>query len=208
LLQGFASSEFCVMRTATYGLIAAARHSPVAVVSAIVENLKSNEKKKLHEAMPAYAVFALGDIGSPDAVEPLGKLLTHVKAVNVKRAIAEALGNIDAGGDGQESTLATITECLLRLSADGDAQTRFQATMSLAKVVGSLPSASAAERPELLPRVMRTLSNALFDNNRYVQAYAIEGLKRMRGCPEAQDLLIRTLSSQRWCPITNKDSAF
>jgi HEAT repeat protein len=141
-------------------------------------------------------------------VEPLGKLLTHVKAVNVKRAIAEALGNIYAGGDGQESTLVTITECLLRLSADGDAQTRFQATMSLAKVVGSLPSASAAERPELVPRVVRTLSNALFDNNRYVQAYAIEGLKRMRGCPEAQDLLIRTLSSQRWCPITNKDSAF
>jgi HEAT repeat protein len=201
LFRGFTSNEDCVVRASAYGLIAAARHNRVAAIAGIVDHLNSNAKKKLHATVPAYAVFALGEIGSHEAVKPLSKLLIHVKDIGVKRAMAEALGNLPPGAE------SVVVPSLLKLSAERDDQIRFQAVLSLAKAAGAL---SPAHHPaELVSQVVRTLANFVsLDNNRYVQAYALEGLKRLRTCPEAQDLLIRILTSQRWCPITTKSSAF
>lgn len=199
LLRGFTSNEECVVRASAYGLIAAARHSRVEAIAGIVDHLKSSTKK-LQATVPAYAVFALGEIGSHEAVKPLSKLLIHVKDISAKRAMAKALGNLPPGAE------SFIVPALLKLSAERDDQIRFQAVLSLAKAAGAL---SPALHPDLVSPVVRALANFVtLDNNRYVQAYALEGLKRLRTCPEAQDLLIRILMSQRWCPITTKASAF
>jgi HEAT repeat protein len=200
LLRGFTSDEECVVRASAYGLIAAARHSRVEAITGIVDHLESSTKKKLQATVPAYTVFALGEIGSREAVEPLSKLLIHVKDISVKRAMIEALGNLPPGAE------SFIVPALLKLSAERDDQIRFQAVLSLAKAAGAL---SPALHPDLVSPVVRVLANFVtLDNNRYVQVYALEGLKRLRTCPEAQDLLIRILMSQRWCPITTKASAF
>lgn len=183
-----------MVRSSAYGLVAAARHHKAAVLEGVIERLKAN--KHQNSCGTQYAVFLLGEIGATEAIAPLERMVSHVRDIFVRRAIAEALGNI--------SDLRCIAP-LLELAGDADDQTRFQAVLSLAKLARHL---SPDQDNETAHKLVRMFAHSLYDNDRYVQSYALEGLKRMRPFEEAQDILMRTLFAQRWCPITNKASAF
>ena len=54
---------------------------------------------------------------------------------------------------------------------------------------------------------LEALREMLEDENRYNRFYAAYGLKQI-DTPDARDILLRSLSTSRWCSITTKDDIF
>jgi HEAT repeat protein len=78
---------------------------------------------------------------------------------------------------------------------DAEAEVRFSATLSLARLG---PDADQA---------VPVLAEALWDSNRYVPGYAIEALERI-GTDQAVRTLVPYLKNARWCAQTSPASTF
>ena len=55
--------------------------------------------------------------------------------------------------------------------------------------------------------MLEWLKIALYDGDRYVQAYALEALQRIN-TTESFNVMVEHLKTSRWCPITNKKNMF
>lgn len=134
------------------------------------------------------AAFALGEVGA--ATEPVARALCAAAADDepaVRVNAVEALGMM-------QGTPAVVT-ALTAAVYDGEAEVRFSAALSLARLG---PDAEAA---------VPTLSEALRDGNRYVGGYAVEALERI-GTQQASRVLLPFLKQARWCPVTTPQSIF
>lgn len=167
---------------AAYGLSCA---GAAAAEETLIEAVTSST-----ESRRGLAAFALGEMGSAarrEAAAALGSLASD-ESEWVRRNAAEALGTLS--GQAEEAVPALVV-----LLGDADPQTRFNAAYSLAK-----------HGPAAAPAVP-ALVQALEDDNRYVRSHSAEALKRI-GTVGAQNALLQFLDTARWCPITNRDSAF
>ena len=66
-----------------------------------------------------------------------------------------------------------------------------------------------AKKGEAPCNPVKTLTNATRDTNRYVRAYALEGLKRMSSVSDdARAVVFKLLTASAWCPLTTDSSQF
>ncbi|HCL30683.1 MAG TPA: hypothetical protein DIC52_19915 [Candidatus Latescibacteria bacterium] len=135
----------------------------------------------------ATAVDVLGTIGRQTA-DTSSALIGGLQDDNfwVRRNAAEALG-ILAATDGAED--------IGHVLQDEDWRVRLNGSGALARI--GPPAASLAGKVVPL----------LADENRYVRDSALQTLRRFDS-PEATDILLRHLTTSRWCPLTSKDSTF
>ncbi|MCX6048618.1 MAG: HEAT repeat domain-containing protein [Chloroflexi bacterium] len=178
--QAGASSKDAA-RNAAYALTAL---GPDAVPA--MAGLLSHES----ESARGYAAYVLGEIGPATLpVVPALVKLANDESEWVRRNLVEALGTL---GEATDGLVTTLTQALTK---DADAQVRFTAALSLARLgaqaVGAVPA----------------LQQALKDENRYVRANAVDALNRI-GTPEAKDILIHYLMAARWCPSTTPENLF
>jgi HEAT repeat protein len=140
-----------------------------------------------HWAVRATAVDVLGTIGRPAAAAApaLQQALTDTDPW-VRRNAAEALGTI-----GQVTAVDEVSHAL----KDDDWRVRLNAAGALAR----MGPGAAGIAPELGP--------LLEDPNRYVGAAALTALRRL-GSPEAGELLLRSLLTSRWCPLTSPEDMY
>lgn len=138
-------------------------------------------------AVRATAVDVLGTIGRPAKVAaPAIRRGLQDENLWVRRNAAEALGTLN-----DASSVDDVSKAL----ADQDWRVRLNAAGTLARLGTAAAPCISAVRP------------LLQDENRYVQANALQALRRF-ATPEATDALMRHLMSARWCPLTSKDSTF
>lgn len=133
------------------------------------------------------AAEVLGDIGrgATEAVPALTRAV-YDESDSVRAHAAEALGTT-----GQLSS--TAVPSLIAALRDVDETVRRSATFALARLGLYAKDAVGA------------LQNVLYDKNRYVRGDAVHALRRI-GTKEASDVLIRHLTTSRWCSLTTKDS--
>lgn len=140
-----------------------------------------------HWAVRATAVDVLGTIGKPArvAVDAIRHSLQDDN-LWVRRNAAEALGTLnDVSG----------TDDLTKVLADEDWRVRLNAVGTLARIGPQAAPSTAA------------VSSLLDDENRYVQANALQALRRF-DTSEATDALMSHLMSARWCAVTSKDNPY
>ena len=143
-----------------------------------------------------HAAFALGEIG------PNAKVLKalHQRAsdedVHVRIAVAEAVG--------LGKVLAASVDTAVQLLLDEEAEVRFSAALSLARL-GACASSTRAQA--ILATAVEPLAAALDDNNRYVSAYAADALEQIAS-PQALARLLPFLRQARWCAHTDGGRPF
>lgn len=143
-----------------------------------------------YELGRGYAAFALGELGNvaQEAVPALIRQLDDPSAW-VRRNASEALGLI-------KTPAAQITSALAKsVTDDEDGQVRFHAALSLIRMGESAEAAVPA------------LTEALQDENRYVRAYAVEGLRQIN-TPKSLSVALDYLMDSRWCPTTTPENSF
>ncbi len=135
------------------------------------------------------AAETLGDMGLPArAALPALVQAMQDESEEVRSHAAEALGTV-----GQlEPTTAPALISGLR---DEHGCVRRNAALALARL-----GAHARDAVDALQAV-------LFDEDRYVRGDAAHALHRI-GTPEARGVLLRFLTTSRWCPLTTPDSTF
>lgn len=135
------------------------------------------------------AAETLGDMGLPArAALPALMQAMQDESEEVRSHAAEALGTV-----GQlEPTTAPALISGLR---DEHGCVRRNAALALARL-----GAHARDAVDALQAV-------LFDEDRYVRGDAAHALHRI-GTPEARGVLLRFLTTSRWCPLTTPDSTF
>ncbi|MCZ8522323.1 MULTISPECIES: HEAT repeat domain-containing protein [Paenibacillus] len=168
-------------RQAAYGLSAAGAEAVDGLTAAL-------GSPQTHTAVGA--VFALGELRhlAARSVPALNRLLVSGAPEAVRRAVAEALGQI---GTPSAEAVDGLSRCL----EDADVQVRFTAGLALSRLGASAEAA--------VPQ----LAAALEDENRYVRGHAAEALHYI-GTDRAKDTLIRFLMNSRWCPSTTPQSTF
>lgn len=135
----------------------------------------------------ASAAFALGEIGSEQALPYLASLMDHASA-RVRQNACEAIGHI---GVGTPEALGALRKGL----KDADEQVRFMTALSFTR----LRDQAADAVPDLVA--------ALDDENRYVRANAVDALTYI-GTQASQSALLSHLRSARWCPLTTPQSTY
>ena len=169
----------------TSGCAALALASIGAPAAGALAEMLSDE----HWWVRAVAAHVLGRLGA-SAMEAEPALRTAMSDHHwwVRRNAIEALGAI---GVFSAELIADLTAAL----GDEDYRVRRNAALVLAK--SGEASCVAIE----------TLAEMLEDENRYNRFYAAYGLKQI-GTPDARDILLRSLSTSRWCSITTKDDIY
>ena len=142
-----------------------------------------------HWWVRAVAAHVLGRLGaSAMKAEPALRMAMSDHHWWVRRNAIEALGAI---GVFSYKLIADLTEAL----GDEDYRVRRNAALTLAK------------SGEAGCIALEALREMLKDENRYNRFYAAYGLKQI-DTPDARDILLRSLSTSRWCSITTKDDIF
>ena len=136
----------------------------------------------------ALGCWILGEINAGDS-SGLLSLLADDQSVEVRRNAVEALGII------QTDNKNVIASLMKALENDSDAQTRFTAALSLARM------------PEKAGEAIPALMKGLKDENRYVRGYCVQALRNIKTL-ESTNVLIEHLSTMRWCNSTNPKSTF
>ena len=135
------------------------------------------------------AVETLGDIGlAASEAEPLLNKALQDESVQVRRYAAEALGTTSQlTSDGSGGLSGALS--------DEDGYVRRNAALALARIGPRAQDATSA------------LAAALEDQDRYVRGKAAHALHRI-GSPQAQDALMRFLTTSQWCHSTTSDSPY
>ena len=135
------------------------------------------------------AIETLGDIGlyARDAVKSVMNAVAD-DSHQVRRHAVEALGTI---GQSDPTPVPTLIDAL----TDDDTVMRRNSTLALARI--------GENSIEAIP----ALTSALDDQDRYVRGKAFEALHRIH-TSEAQEILIRRLSTARWCDKTTKEDLY
>lgn len=174
--------EDVAARSAAHGLVQA---GAVALPGLLRAAEDANARGRKH------AVFALGEIGHSRSQKTLIKSLQDPD-VHVAIAAAEALG--------LTPPTAVAVTALVKALQHPEAEVRFDAALSLLRY-------AAQGQTKLLSCTVPALAGALYDNNRYVSAYAAEALERI-GTPDALAALLPFLRTARWCGHTDNSHPF
>jgi hypothetical protein len=141
------------------------------------------------EVTPDMGADTLGNMGpaAQGVVPGLARLLAD-EHPRVRRHAAEALGRVGAAA-------APALPALIDHIRDPDLRVRHNACLALAKI--GQPAEAA------IPLLFETLE----DEDRYVRYFAEVALRRL-ATPASQRVLLDTLFTARWCPVTNPENMY
>ncbi|MCQ6560659.1 HEAT repeat domain-containing protein [Paenibacillus mendelii] len=183
LIEGLRSTFHPTACNAAHGLIECGAAAVPALIALLEEGEEAGEAR-------AYAALALGEIGH-DASAAIPSLISLLQDSSpfVRQHAVEAFGVMRLADS------VVIDEVCKVLLEDPKDFIRFTAGLSLARM------------GPLAAQAVPALESALTDSYRYVPSVAVDALDRIH-TPEALTLLIAFLKRARWCPVTNRSSAF
>lgn len=183
LIEGLRSTFHPTACNAAHGLIECGAAAVPALIALLEEGEGAGEAR-------AYAALALGEIGG-DAAAAIPQLIVLLEDSSpfVRQHAVEAFGVMRTG---DSHVIEAVSSVLLQDPKDF---IRFTAGLSLARM------------GPLAEQAVPALKAALTDQYRYVPSIAVDALDRIH-TPEALTLLISFLRRARWCPFTNRSSAF